>query len=170
MTYIQLDKEVAEAISQAYIFLTIDKIGHSHSAKKSNQYLVVGYPETNIRTTENTVYAGANILLLTSSNDEVYEYYNFNKQDHFLLEFAGRGLDLTTNKKSEKLADPYGMSGCGLWYISAAFDENKKLICNYMLIGVMTEFRKGKYHVLVGNRIEVLIDALINLENIQITY
>ncbi|MEJ7679800.1 MAG: hypothetical protein WKG06_18480 [Segetibacter sp.] len=170
MTYIQLDKEVAEAISQAYNFFTIDKIGHSHLAKKSNQYLVVGYPETNIRAKRKTVYTGANILLLASAKDEVYEYYKFNKEDHFLLGFAGKGLDLTTNKKSEKLGDPYGMSGCGLWYISAAFDDNKKLICDYMLIGIMTEFKKDKYDVLIGNRIEFLIDALINLENIQITY
>jgi len=170
LSYIQLETQVAEVLSQTYNFLNIDKIGHSHEPKNSHQYIVVGYPEINVSTEGKTVYSGANILLLAGAKNEVYDFYKFNKEAHFLLGFAGRGFDLETSKKSDKLGDPYGMSGCGLWHISASFDIEKKLVCDYMLVGIMIGFRKGKYHVLIGNRIEYLIDALINLEGIKITY
>lgn len=103
------------------------------------------------------------------SKKNVYEHYKFNINRDFILDFAGKGMDLKTNRKSGQINDPYGMSGCGLWLLTEK-PEAENLEFQYHLIGIMTEFRKGKYHVLIGNRIEIVISALMQLEGFNIKF
>lgn len=171
LAYIILDDQIAAILVQSYEFIPVNKILHSHKALRSNQYLVVGYPEVNIRAdaAERKVYAGSSIFLLTMSLDKVYEYYKLDEDKHFVLDFAGKGLDLETDEKSGKIADPYGMSGCGLWLLTEKPNLDY-LELQYNLIGIMTSFKKGKYHCLIGNRIEIVISALVQLENFKIKF
>jgi len=101
------------------------------------------------------------------SKEEVYEYYKFDIHKDYILDFAGRGIDLQTDEKSGKISDPNGMSGCGLWLLTEK-PSTDTYDLQYHLIGIMTEFRKGKYHCLIGNRIELVISALIDLEKFDI--
>lgn len=171
LAYIILDDAIASILVQTYDFLPISKITHSHIPVIANQYLVVGYPEVNIRADkeERKIYAGSSIFLLTMSNEEVYEYYKFDKHKDYILDFAGKGIDLQTDEKSGKIADPNGMSGCGLWLLTEKPDTDTFEL-QYHLIGIMTEFRKGKYHCLIGNRIELVISALIDIEKFNIKF
>ncbi len=165
LCYIILDDRIAEILVHSYDFLPMSKVAYSHNPIIGNPYLVVGYPEGNLRVVpaEQKIYLGSSIFLLTMSQEKVYEYYKFDVDKDYMLDFAGRGIDLVTNKKSGKIADPNGMSGCGLWSLTEkAGDDGVEL--QYHLIGIMTEYRKNKYHVLIGNRIEIIISALIRLE------
>lgn len=49
LAYIVLDDAIAAILVQTYDFLPISKITHSHVPVITNQYLVVGYPDVNIR-------------------------------------------------------------------------------------------------------------------------
>jgi len=169
LAYIILDDAIASILVQTYDFLPISKILHSHVPINANQYLVVGYPEVNIRAVkeEKTIYAGSSIFLLTMSKEEVYEFYKFDKNKDYILDFAGKGIDLQTDEKSGKIQDPYGMSGCGLWLLTEKPTVDT-IQLQYHLIGIMTQFRKGKYHCLIGNRIEIVMSALIDIEKFNI--
>ena len=171
LAYIILHDDTAAILVPTYDFLPMSRIVHSHKPIISNQYLVVGYPEKNIRadSTQKTVYSGSSIFLLTMSKNKAYEYYGYDVNKDYVLDFAGRGIDLETDKKSGKIDDPNGMSGCGLWLLTEKPDSDTFEL-HYHLIGIMTEFRKGKYHVLIGNRIEIVISALIQLEGLNITW
>lgn len=168
LAYIILDDKIGEILADSYQFITVNKI-LSHSAVRSNQYMVVGYPEVNIRADyeKHIIHAGSSIFLLTPSKDEVYDYYGFDKDKNFVLDFAGKGIDLETDTKSGKIDDPYGISGCGLWLLSED-PGAEPLALQYQLIGIMTEFRKGKYHSLIGNKIDFVISALVTLDGFKI--
>jgi len=92
-------------------------------------------------------------------NEKIYTYYHLDTKKNFVLNFAGKGVDLETGKKSDKINDPYGMSGCGLWYLQVR-PEYGKMVLDYFLIGIMTSFEKYKYHVLIGNKIELIMADL----------
>jgi hypothetical protein len=51
------------------------------------------------------------------------------------------------------------MSGCGLWYISA-YGTETEFYLDYDLIGIMTEFKKSKYLVLIGCKIDLILNDL----------
>ena len=171
LAYIILDDTIASILVQTYDFLPVSKISYLHIPVIANRYLVVGYTEVNIRAVkeEKTIYAGSSIFLLTMSKEEVYDYYKFDKHKDYILDFAGKGIDIQTDEKSGKIVDPYGMSGCGLWLLTEKPDK-ETLNLQYNLIGIMTEFRKGKYHCLIGNRIEIIITALIDFEKFNIKF
>lgn len=171
LAYISLHDQVAAILVQSYQFVPLNKIIHSHKALRSNQYLVVGYPEVNIHVDaeQRKIISGTSIFLLTMSTEKVYEYHKLDEERHYVLDFAGKGIDLETDEKSGKIADPYGMSGCGLWLLTEK-PGTDQLELQYHLIGIMTMFRKMKYHCLVGNRIEILINALIEHDGFNIVY
>ncbi|MBF1998936.1 hypothetical protein H0I59_11190, partial [Flavobacterium psychrophilum] len=59
----------------------------------------------------------------------------------------------------------YGLSGGGLWYIIIDFDKDKnEIVSEAFLIGIMTEFRRGKYDCLIANRIEIILKMIQNNE------
>jgi hypothetical protein len=169
LAYIILDDIIASILVQTYDFISISKITHSHIPIIANQYLVVGYPEVNIRADkeQRKIYTGSEIFLLTMSKKEVYDFYKFDKHRNYILDFAGKGIDLQTDEKSGKIADPNGISGCGLWLVTEKPDT-EIFSLQYHLIGIMTDFRKGKYHCLIGNRIEIVISALLDIEKFDI--
>ena len=62
----------------------------------------------------------------------------------------------------------YGISGCGLWYIMYNLDPNtNKYWVDYRLIGIKTQFRKGKYFCLIANKIHLVIEAFKVIEGFK---
>ncbi len=171
LAYIILEDAIAAILVQSYDFIPLNRLLHSHIPEHINQYLVVGYPERNIRAVpdEKRIYTGSSIFILTMSKENVYDHYRFDKDKTYILDFAGKGLDLESNGESEKIGDPHGISGCGLWLLSQKQNVDYFEL-EYHLIGIMTEFRKGKYHCLVGNRIEIIISALTQLDGYNIPF
>ena len=58
----------------------------------------------------------------------------------------------------------HGLSGCGLWLMMPNMSDNSY---DYRLVGIMTDYRKGKYYCLIGNKIHLLIEALSFFENMK---
>jgi hypothetical protein len=114
LAYIVLDKLLGLLISETYQFLPLTKISHSHIPKESTNYMVCGYPIKNIWREEENIITGSDNFLLSMANEKIYNYYELNKEKYFILNFAGKGINIITGKKSKKIGDSYGLSGSGL--------------------------------------------------------
>ena len=59
------------------------------------------------------------------------------------------------------------MSGHGLWFIILNYD-GKSYSTDCRLIGIMSEFRKAKYFYMIGEKMKILLDAMLNFKDINI--
>ena len=68
---------------------------------------------------------------------------NYQKDDYFVVDMKGNGIDLESGNKMDIDTHFYGISGCGLWYLIFNQDSNtKQYSLDYSLIGIMTQFKK----------------------------
>jgi len=168
LAYVVLSPQMAYILSKTHKFLPSNKI-ITRQLGKDEIYLTVGYPVANehIDKASGQRATGTSGFIVTSSNDKVFKYHNFYKELHCVFNLYGKGRDILNKKRKSKLLPLYGMSGCGIWLINTTFiDGHPKF--DYTLVGISTDFRNGKYHCYVGNRIEYLITALIINEKISI--
>jgi hypothetical protein len=161
LAYIKLEKQTTTYLSKTYIPVTIEKFRHHNNLLNGTNYCVLGYPTINVTKEGESFDTGAAYFLVTpSTNDKPYQYYKFNKRDHIILNVKGKGTDVNTNKKGKIISQFHGISGCGLWFL-LIYDNPKtgKTEVDYRLIGIMTEFRTGKYFCVIANRIWLIIEA-----------
>lgn len=159
LAYIILDRMLGRLLAETYDFLPVNRIIHSHIPVHGTNYMVSGYPEKSTWEDSGDRYYGSSHYLLHMANEKVFAYYNFDIEKNYILSFSGRGIDTETGDKTSKIDDPYGISGCGLWYLNPTI-FNETIGIDYFLIGIMVMFKKGKYHILVGNRIELIMNSL----------
>lgn len=161
LAYIKLDKQTIVCLSKAYIPVTIEKFRHHNNLINGTNYCILGYPAINVTKEGEPFKTGAAYFLATpSNNDKQYQYYKFNKRDHIILNVKGKGTDVNTNKKGKIISPFHGISGCGLWFL-LIYDNpiTGKTEVDYRLVGIMTEFRTGKYFCVIANRIWLIIEA-----------
>ena len=80
----------------------------------------------------------------------------------------GKGTDVKTKQPTKIEANFYGISGGGLWFLTYNSDENLNVhSIDYKLIGIMTEFKKGKYYCLIANKIHLILEALTVIEGYE---
>ena len=156
LAYILLDRMLGLLLTETYQFLPLTKICHSHIPKETTNYMISGYPTEYIWEQEGDIFTGSANFLLSMADEKRYNYYHFDKEKNFVLNFAGRGVDMRTRNRSDKICEPYGMSGCGLWFLQAR-PESGKMVLDYVLIGIMTIYKNSKYQILAGNRIEPIM-------------
>ncbi len=158
--YIKLDENAISFLMNNYQFLTKDDLYLSHAPARALQYVVIGFAErdTKINTKENQIWSMASYFNLRIAKDEVYNYYELEKSRQYALDFKGKLENYRTGFK-EKIYDPYGLSGSGLWILVQKRNA-ERYDFQLRLIGIMTELRKGKYHCLIGNRIELFLREL----------
>ncbi|MCD7902151.1 MAG: hypothetical protein LUH22_20535 [Bacteroides sp.] len=160
LAYIKLAEELISPLQKPYIFLTIDKFRKHHNLLDASNYCVLGFPENNVKRENGQLKTGAAYYVTTPAKDNRYEYYNFSKEDCFILDMEGKGTNLFTGERSKVNTHFHGISGCGLWYLIVEQDpDTKEYFFDYRLIGIMTEYRRGKYFCLIGNRIYLIIEA-----------
>lgn len=168
LAYIKIDKEMLTPLSRPYKFLTIDKISKHNRMLNASNYCVLGFPENNIKFNNGKLDTGASFYLTSATNENPYEFYGYNKSDFFLIEMKGKGIDIETGDKKKVNTHFYGISGCGLWYIDFNQDpKTNEYWLDYRLIGIMTEFKKGKYFCLVANKIHLFIEAFKVIEGFK---
>ncbi len=155
VAYIILDKMLGLLISEKYEFLPIEKICHSHIPKETTNYMVSGYPVKNIWKNDGDIYTGSSHFLLSMANQKAYKYYSIDPEKNYVLNFAGKGIDII-ERNHDRIDDPHGISGCGLWFLQARLVAGK-MVLEYVLIGIMALFKKSKYHVLIGNKVELIM-------------
>ncbi|MGB3948424.1 MAG: hypothetical protein WBM13_10595, partial [Bacteroidia bacterium] len=164
--YIKLDIRVVSELKKGNKFLTIDRLkGHRKMLEETN-YCVFGYPTINQKRINGKLKTISAAYFVQASKEKVGEYYDFNPMSHFVLDFKGKGVDIKSGEKVKVKTEHYGLSGCGLWLIQID-DDGEKLLSEAKLIGIMTEFRKGKYECLVGCKIEIILLALREYEGLK---
>ena len=102
------------------------------------------------------------------SKDEYYDHYCFDRKTTILLDVKGKGKDLidpTKTNKIEPTREFHGISGGGLWFLIIYNDEKGELAVDYKLIGIVTEYKTGRYLCMVANRADILLYKLRETEN-----
>lgn len=159
LAYVILDKAVVKELKKGHKFLPLNKFRSHLKLLDAAQYCIIGFPEKKQLIEEGKLKTGSSAYFLKPSKDKVYKYLKFNKTACFIFDFKGKGSDIKTGKINKISTDVHGISGCGIWLcILTQVGEN--IETDYRLIGIMTECRKGKYHCLIGNRIELILQQL----------
>ncbi|WP_210519432.1 serine protease family protein [Hymenobacter terricola] len=168
LAYIKLHPHILPALEGGYRFLPISKFrGHSELFY-ATQYCVFGYPEDSTKEIDGELQSQAEGFFVEPAKEKVYEYYKFDPKTCFILDFKGKGVDVRTGEDKKIKIQPYGLSGCGLWLLLPTH-QNEKWTVDYKLIGIMTEFKKGKYYCLIGNKISLVLDALMKVEELKLS-
>lgn len=165
LAYIKLDELIIPQLTRNYNFLTLDKIrSHNRLFEGGANYCVIGFPENSFENEGKKMITAAQVYITLPTNDNPYEFYNLSKDDWIILRMTGKSQDIVTKKKYPMDTHFHGLSGCGLWLMMPRINENT---CDYKLIGIMTDYKKGKYFCLIGNKIHFLLDALTVYENMK---
>lgn len=159
IAYLKMEKGFALKLKKTYKFLPENKIIKNHKPIDTTQYLTLGFPTNMIKKENGKVFTGYSFHLHSIMKERVYKKGRYNEKIHYLLDFAGKGTGLKDNEKRQKIRDPHGISGCGLWFISVS-QGLKELEFDYFLIGIMFFVEKSKFHYLVGNKIDLIINEL----------
>lgn len=166
LAYIKLNEQIIPKLASNYNFLTLDKIRkHNRLLEGSANYCVIGFPENSFEYDNDIFVPAAQVYITFPTNDNPYEYYKLSKNDWVVVQMTGKCQDVLTKKKYSIDTQFYGLSGCGLWLMLPKVNEGT---CDYRLIGIMTDYKKGKYFCLIGNKIHLLLEALVVFENMKI--
>lgn len=165
LAYIKVDEQMLPHLLKPFRPVTIDKFRKHNQMLDGINYCVLGFPEKNIKFENGTMDTGASFYLTSGANENPYNYYKFDKKNFLIVEMKGKGTDVRTGQTSKVDANFYGISGGGLWFLTYNSDENLNILSvDYKLIGIMTEFKKGKYFCLIANKIHLILEALTVIE------
>jgi hypothetical protein len=167
VAYIKLKDTIVPILKQWYQFLPIENFLHHDKILDEQNYCAYGFPAANPKNEKGkTIGTG---YFVTPNQDKVFEYYGFDPLSHYVVEMNGKGINIKTGLPEKLKVEHYGLSGGGLWYTDIDLDRDGKLISQAYLIGIMIEFRKGKYYSLIANRIEPLLAMLHHNEGLDVT-
>lgn len=170
VAFIIIEEKFAEKLAEEFKFISEDNIKISHNLMDAANYSVFGYPAKNVRlkTKEGYISTRASFYVLQPSVDKLYDYYKFDRNLFYILEFKGRGIDLRTGEKSQKLGQQNGMSGGGLWFMSVTNNGDGQYDIEFSLIGIMTDEPPGRFQCLVGNKINVLLSGIADYDGNEV--
>lgn len=166
VAYIKLKDTVVRELMKGNKFLPLFKFRKQATLLFDRDYCVFGYPTVNHKIEDGKLKTTGAAYFVQPCKDKVFEYYELDPLTHYVLEFKGKGVDIKTGESVKIKGEHYGLSGCGLWYVMLEKD-NGKYISDVRLVGIMTEFRRGKYDCLIGNRIEIILASLYNFEGLE---
>jgi len=167
IAYIKLTPELARLLRYTYRFMPIHKMLHHWKSLLEPNYCIFGYPVINQKKVDGAVKTFGSAYFSLPCQDKVFEYYGLNPLAHYAFEFQGKAVNIQSNKVEKIKTEHYGLSGCGVWYVDIEFKHNK-FKSSAQLIGIMMEFRKGKYECLIGNRMEIILATIEKNEGIKI--
>jgi hypothetical protein len=167
ITYIKLKPTIVPLLQDRYQFLTIDRfLEHSKSLIEAD-YCAYGYPVAYQKRQNDHLKPLGMAHWCKSSKDKVFLHYGFNPLTHYVIDIQGKGTNIKTGVYEKIKSEHYGLSGGGLWYTQLDYKRDK-FISDARLIGIMIEFRKGKYHCLIANRIEIILAAIQLHEGVKV--
>ena len=167
VAYIKLKDTIVPYLKPWYKFLPLKKILKHNKLLLEANYCVFGYPVSNKRKENGVLKTFGAAYWVNPSYDKVFNYYGLDPLTHYVLEFKGKAANIKTGKPEKIKAEHYGLSGGGLWYTDVKA-YNGKFRSEARLIGIMIEFRKGKYECLIANRMEILLASLYHNEGISV--
>ncbi|MCO5240536.1 MAG: hypothetical protein M9904_10825 [Chitinophagaceae bacterium] len=158
--YIRLTDKQVLSLSLRYKFLTIDRFLFPNGFFQEPVYCVYGYPTQ--------INKGISYFVKEQSK-KVYDYYQLNMNDHVVLEFMGKATNIKTYIMEKVKIQHYGLSGGGVWY-TVLENKGNRFKAHAYLVGIMTEFRTGKYPSLIANSINILLHAMIDSEGLKFKF
>ncbi|MFT3796500.1 hypothetical protein [Flavobacterium sp.] len=167
LAYVKIDERILPDLQKPYIFLPISKIRNHNQLVEGTNYCVMGYPEKSLANIDDKIEPVAKAYYVNPSSQKVYDYYKFDPKHFYMFEMKGKGENIKTGEIEKTGTHFYGISGCGVWLMILDESENK-LSIDYRLIGIMTEFRKGKYLSLIGIKIKLILDGIKTIEKIEL--
>lgn len=167
IAYVILDDGIINYILDYYVFLPTNKILSHTPIVGGTNYCVIGYPELNILRDNNSIITGATSYLVGASKPHVYKHYNRSPNDNIIIDMKGKGVSMFDDKPSKTLQFLNGFSGAGLWFFDIQLNMDGKFICDYKLVGIMTDYRKGKYYCMIAHKIHTYMSLLSRLEGFK---
>jgi hypothetical protein len=154
-----IDLPTVQFLQESYTFISKPRLHLSHAPETFLKYLVVGFPAdiTKIDLAADKVVLSPHYYNLKMSKENVYSYYSLDSNNQYALDFKGK-MENYVKYKKQNIGEPYGLSGSSLWLIVQKDDTPYNF--DVKLIGIMTEFRKGKYHCLIGYKIKMILSQL----------
>lgn len=156
IAFIVIDKPIAELMKHTFDCLDQRKLIIDHRLVDAHHYVTTGFPEKGIKKEGVYMNYKSSFCLLRPSRERVYSYYKKDTSTYLIFDL-GKAMNFDSKKISEIV--PYGMSGGGIWYIGFNM-VNDSMKIFYELIGIITEFRKGKYHIFIGTKIKEFTDIV----------
>ncbi len=139
-------------LQENYRFFDLEKLINPKTLEIYNCCL---YAFDEKRTDSLTLEAAATAHFAKSLSGKAFDYYRLNSELHYLIESRGEGYDLSTGTFKKQNIAPHGMSGGGLWYVDYA-REGTTFMPEACLIGILIEYRTGRYQGLIANRITLI--------------
>ncbi len=149
VAYIKLKETIVPILEQWYRFLTIDKFLHHEKLIDEANYCAYGYPEAIQKSQNGALKPFGAAYFVRPNQDKVFDYYGIDPFVHYVLEYRGKAVNIKTGEPEKVKIEHYGFSGGGSWYTIIEHD-GEKFISEAHLIGIMTEFRIGKYDCLIA--------------------
>lgn len=167
LAYVKIDERIIPDLKKPYIFLPISKIREHRKLLEGMNYCIMGYPEKSLANIDEKIEPVAQAYYVNPSRKKVYDYYNFKPEAFYMFEMKGKGENIKTGEIAKTGSYFYGISGCGVW-LMIIDNSGEKLSIDYRLIGIMTEFRNGKFFTLIGIKIRLILDGIMKLEKIKL--
>jgi len=167
VAYIKLKDELVPILKRWYQFLAFDQLLHHNKVFDEGNYCAYGFPVVNFKMKSEVANSVGSAYYMRPNTDKVFDHYGLSPLSHYILEFHGKPVNIKTGQIEKIKTEHYGLSGGGLWYTDIKFVHNR-MISKAKLIGIMTEFRKGKYECLIANRIEVVLGLIEMNERLKI--
>lgn len=164
---IRLRDGIVDSLRGEFEFLPVSKIRHHRKTLNGSNYCAFGFHENDMAKTETGLKYFAQAYYLQPSAPKVYGTYNINPDHSFLMEMKGKGIDIKLGTKTKINTHLHGHSGGGLWLYSIVTVGGKKSV-EYRLIGILSEFNRGKYYFLKAENIWFIICAIQNQFNIDL--
>lgn len=151
-----IEPEIVEEIAPLDWWYDVNWCLKNHTESNISKYYIYGFPAKKIKINEKT----------KAIEQYPFKYFtrgyscspnaknvNYNPKFNLLLEFhKNKIIDIRTNKR-QTAPDPYGISGCGLWYLDGL---------KYRLVGLMTEWKTptDKIPALMATKIDYVLAAI----------
>lgn len=153
------DTLLINMLNKNFDFLNYNQVLTNHTPIKNDlNYIILGYhgKKSQADYINDEVNLAIYVFSTRISEFESFEKIGCTKVNNIFLEYPKRWQHLNDQDKLKKMPIPYGISGCGLWYISE--DSNKNL--TYSLVGIMTESQLKYARVMIATKFKVVDSAL----------
>jgi hypothetical protein len=155
--WIELNPELAAAISQSHSFLGPDDIAIDDSSSPTDHYCLTGYPtcRSRIDTTKESV----KVTLLNfngyAASDKAYRKSKTNPTTHVAAQYS-KGKSINSRGVRTRNDNPHGLSGGALWKWIRLSDNKTEL---RFLSGIIVEWDEQNA-VVIGTKVAFLIESI----------
>ncbi len=158
----KLTRENADSMSLKYNFFLLDKYCFDFEVKKDHQYIVFGYPLTQIKfIREEKKYKIKPFFHQTNvSSNSKYNKLNFDQRSHIVLEYNKKEVENFEKNIIYRGPNLNGISGCGIWP-SPELNLTEGQKTPFFPIGIVIEYHSNS-DAIVATRINVLTELIRN--------